>query len=276
MSAEEKEAKEAKEEKYLKVVTWNINGIKARGPYVELFLDEHKPDILCIQELKSRTEQVPTEIFTDRGYEVAVFGQRSWNGVMIASKYPMTDVEMGLPDNGHEDQSRAIAATIEGMRIINLYCPQGQQADSDAFQFKKRFYDRLQDWIESVHTPEDELVITGDFNIAPKKMDVYDLSVFNGVPTHHPEELSRWYQLLEWGLFDVSEGILTPGTFTFWDYRRLAFPKNNGLRIDHFLGTKAIEKRTKDVKVIRDFRKKKNGLTASDHAPVELSLELKD
>ena len=130
----------------MKIVTWNINGVKARRPYLELFLDNHQPDVLCIQELKSMTDKVPTEIFTDRGYEVAVFGQKSWNGVMIASKLPMTDVVMGLPDNGHEDQSRAIAATIDGIRLINLYCPQGQAAESEAFQFKKRFYDRLQSW----------------------------------------------------------------------------------------------------------------------------------
>ena len=98
----------------MKIVTWNINGVKARRPYLELFLDAHQPDVLCVQELKSPTDKVPTEVFTERGVcEVAIFGQKSWNGVMIASKVPMTDVEMGLPDNGHEDQSRAIAATIK-------------------------------------------------------------------------------------------------------------------------------------------------------------------
>ncbi len=257
----------------MKIVTWNINGVKARQPYLELFLDTHKPDVLCIQELKSLTDKVPTELFTNRGYEVAVFGQKSWNGVMIASKYPMSDVEMGLPDNGHEDQSRAIAATIKGVRIINLYCPQGQKADSDAFAFKKRFYDRLQAWIERVHTPSDELIVTGDFNVAPRSIDLYDATKFTNVPTFHPEELTRWQRLLDWGLRDLGDGFITPGSYTFWDYRAGAFYRNLGMRIDHFIGTEKIAERTENVQIIRDFRKKKQGLTASDHAPVELILK---
>lgn len=257
----------------MKIVTWNINGVKARRPYLELFLDAHQPDVLCIQELKSPTEKVPTEVFTERGYEIAVFGQKSWNGVMIASKLPMSDVAMGLPDNGHEEQSRAIAATIDGIRIINLYCPQGQSADSEAFAFKKRFYDRLYTWIDSTSSPDQELIVTGDFNIAPHPIDLYDVKVFENVPTHHPEELSRWAKQLDWGLSDLSEGHLEPGTYTFWDYRRGAFQRNMGMRIDHFIGTETMKGRTETVSVIRDFRKKKDGLTASDHAPVQLTLK---
>ena len=254
----------------MKIVSWNINGVKARRPYLELFLDAHQPDVLCVQELKSPTDKVPTEVFTERGYEVAIFGQKSWNGVLIASKLPMTDVVLGLPDNGHEGQSRAIAATIGGMRIINLYCPQGQSADSEAFAFKKRFYDRLYTWIESSCSTEQDLIVTGDFNIAPHPLDIYDPVAYENVPTRHPEELSRWTKQLAWGLSDLSDGHLNPGTYTFWDYRRGAFQRNMGMRIDHFIGTASIKERTQGVSVIRNFRKKKEGLTASDHAPIEL------
>ena len=236
-------------------------------------MDTHQPDVLCVQELKSPTDKVPTEVFTERGYEVAVFGQKSWNGVMIASKIPMTDVEMGLPDNGHEDQSRAIAATINGIRIVNLYCPQGQSADSEAFAFKKRFLRSIVRLIDSTCSADQSLIVTGDFNIAPHPVDLYDVSVFENVPTHHPEELSRWKRQLDWGLSDLSEGYLSPGTYTFWDYRRGAFQRNMGMRIDHFIGTASMKSKTQRVSVIRDFRKKKDGLTASDHAPVELILQ---
>ena len=117
------------------------------------------------------------------------------------------------------------------------------------------------------------LIVTGDFNIAPHPEDLYDVRVFENVPTHHPEELSRWKRQLEWGLSDLSEGYLSSGTYTFWDYRRGAFQRNMGMRIDHFIGTVSIKEKTEGVAVIRDFRKKKEGLTASDHAPVELILQ---
>jgi exodeoxyribonuclease-3 len=257
----------------MKIVSWNINGIKARQPYLELFLDTHLPDVLCIQELKSETDKVPAEIFTSRGYEVAIHGQKSWNGVMIASKYPISDVVMGLPDNGHEDESRLIAATIEGRTIVNLYCPQGQTADSEKFAFKKRFYDRLIQWVSDTFSTSDSLILTGDFNIAPYPEDVYDPTFWEGRPTRHPEELERWSRLLEWGLTDVGESHIGKGTYSFWDYRGMAFRFNNGLRIDHFLGTESIADQVDSAAVIRDFRRKKDGLKASDHAPVELLLK---
>ncbi len=255
----------------MQVVSWNINGIRARRAYLELFLDTHQPDVLCIQELKSPTDSVPREIFTDRGYHVAIHGQKSWNGVAIVSKFPIEKVVMGLPDNGHEDQSRLIACQTGGHSIINLYCPQGQSAESDAFAFKKRFYDRLIAWINDSFTVDMPLIVTGDFNIAPLPEDVYDPIAWEGRPTRHPDELMRWKTLLEWGLTDVGESHLT-GKYTFWDYRSMAFRFNNGLRIDHFLTTNCVVSTVEMVEVIRDFRKKKGDLKASDHAPVRMIL----
>ena len=161
------------------------------------------------------TDKVPVELFTERGYEVAVHGQKSWNGVMTASKYPITDVIMGLPENGHEDQSRLIGCSIKDISIINLYCPQGQSAESDKFAFKKRFYDRLIQWVSETYQTSDRLILTGDFNIAPYPEDVYDPVYWEDKPTRHPEELSRWAHLLEWGLSDVGEAHIGKGTFTF-------------------------------------------------------------
>jgi exodeoxyribonuclease III len=256
----------------MKIVTWNVNSIKARQEYVSLYLDHHQPDVLCVQELKMATEKVPVELFTSRGYQVAIHGQTQWNGVLIASKDSIDEVQMGL-ENGDEGQSRLIACETFGYKIVNLYCPQGQSEDSPKFVYKKKFYDRLIEWIEQSYTPEDRLIVTGDFNIAPQECDVWDVAVFQNVPTYHPEEHDRWKRLLSWGLEDVGRPYIQEGMFSFWDYRAGRFQRNQGMRIDHFLGTKIVQERVISCSVTRDFRKKKNGLKASDHAPVELIIE---
>ena len=136
----------------MKIVTWNVNSLKARGPYVEAFLDAVQPDILAIQELKLATDKVPTEIFTSRGYHLAIHGQKQWNGVLLASKKEITDIYRGLPD-GDEGQSRLVAATIEGIRFVNLYCPQGSEETSDKYRYKLKFFDRLLSWLDETSTP---------------------------------------------------------------------------------------------------------------------------
>ena len=256
----------------MKIVTWNVNGIRARKEYVELFLLAHNPDILCIQELKSSAEQVPVELFTNLGYKVALHGQPRWNGVLIASKWDIDSVVTKV-SRVEGEQSRLIYVQSNGLHLVNLYCPQGSSADSDKFVYKKEFYDGLIDWVSDTFQVDQDLILTGDFNIAPYAHDLYDVSKFVNVPTFHPEELIRWQKLLDWGLSDLSEGLWNPGTFTFWDYRFGAFQRNMGMRIDHFIGTASIQKRVESMQVIRDFRKVKKGLKASDHAPVELVLK---
>ncbi|MEL6348059.1 MAG: exodeoxyribonuclease III [Myxococcota bacterium] len=258
----------------MKLISWNVNSLNARKQLVTMFLDAVAPDVLCIQELKLPDDRVPTDIFTERGYHVAVHGQPRWNGVLIASKAPLADVHKGLPD-GDEGQSRLIAATVDGVRIVNLYCPQGQAEDSPKFQYKLRFFDALIDWIDASAAPSDALVVTGDINIAPRAHDIWAPDRFKNVPSFHPLEHARWNRLIEWGLIDALEPRMKPGTYTFWDYRGGAFYRNNGMRIDHFLVTDPINQRVASGKVHRDWRKKKTSpdgekLTASDHAPVEM------
>lgn len=258
----------------MRIVTWNVNSLNARREFVELYLDEEAPDVLCVQELKLDTPDVPVEVFTSRGYEVAVHGQPQWNGVAIASKRGLSDVHMGLPE-GDDGQSRLIAATIEGTRVVNLYCPQGGSADSDKFPYKLGFYDALIDWVAAEHTPDQPLVVTGDLNVAPDEDDVWDPAEFVDVPTRHPEELARWAKLVSWGLTDVVKPRLPKNPkerFSFWDYRKACFRFNRGMRIDHFLLTDPLLPRVAAAGVQRDWRKKKEGLTASDHAPVFLDL----
>ncbi len=255
----------------MRIVTWNVNSLKAREDFVRLFLEEESPDVLCLQELKLETSKVPAELFEDQGYHLAIHGQKSWNGVLIASKTPLEEVHRGLPE-ADQGQARAIAATTAGIRLLNLYCPQGQSVDSPKFPYKLAFLDALRTWLDNHASPAEPLIVTGDLNVAPNPEDVWSVEAFEGVPSYHPEEHKRWAELLAFGLQDAGAQHLKPGTFTYWDYRGGAFHRGMGMRIDHHLVTEPILARISAVRVERDWRKKKQGLTASDHAPVTLEL----
>lgn len=258
------------------LVTWNVNSLAARANFVALFLDQVKPDILCIQELKLETEKVPQDLFASRGYATAIFGQRSWNGVLIAAKAPLTDVTTGLPPADQGD-ARLISATTAGpdgkpLRIINAYCPQGQTTDSDKFPFKLGFYDGLNDWLRKTHTPDEALVVCGDLNVAPEPDDIWDPVHMATQPSFHPEEHVRFKRLHEFGLVDAVKPFIPPKTYSYWDYRAGAFHKGWGMRIDHVLVTRSVVPLVKDAWIARDWRKKKQDLTPSDHAPVGVIL----
>ncbi|MGM0578925.1 MAG: exodeoxyribonuclease III [Myxococcota bacterium] len=255
----------------MKIVTWNVNSLKARKAYVEKWLDAEDPDVLCVQELKLDGDKVPAEIFTERGYDVAIHGQPQWNGVLIASKTPLEDVAKGLPD-GDEGESRLIAATTEGIRFVNLYCPQGQSADSPKFAFKLGFYKALRAWLAETCDPSKPLVVLGDMNVAPEARDIWSEEVMHDVPTYHPLEHEEWGKLTALGLHDAVKPFVEPGTFSFWDYRGGAFPRNMGMRIDHVLVTEPLVGRVEDAFIQRPYRKKWDGLTPSDHAPVGIVL----
>ncbi len=261
----------------MRVVTWNVNSLKARAELVAKFLDAQAPDVLCLQELKLPDDRVPRAIFEERGYELAIHGQRQYNGVLIAAKEPLTlgDVHTGL-EGGDDGQARLVAATVGGVRFVNLYCPQGQAADSPKFAYKLRFFDRLIDWLpDQLQRPDGSpapAVVLGDLNIAPRPVDVYSVEAFEGVPTYHPLEHERWRALLALGLEDVVAPRVPDGTYTFWDYRGGAFRYGNGLRIDHALATPPAAARVERAWVERAWRKKRDGLTASDHAPLVVEL----
>ena len=263
----------------MKIVTWNVNSLKARKEYVEAFLDAENPDVLVIQELKLRTEAVPVEIFQTRGYHLAVHGQKQWNGVLIASKYEIHDIHTGLPE-GDEGQSRLVAGTIEGIRFVNLYCPQGSEESSPKYAYKLKFFDALISWLEKEHSPEQALMLLGDINIGPRPCDVFwDTNEKPNVVTHHPDELERFERLLAWGLCDLGQDLLEEGDFTFfdyrsfWDFRRRRYRYDLGLRIDHFLASAPVVACAESMEVLRTWRHKKKGLKPSDHVPVVLRLK---
>jgi exodeoxyribonuclease III len=256
----------------MKICTWNVNSLKARAEYVTRFLDAEAPDVLCLQELKLTTEAVPRELFEERGYQLAVHGQRQWNGVLIAAKgRAITDVHCGLP-LGDDGQARLVAGTVDGIRLVNLYCPQGQSEDSPKFTYKLRFFDVLCEWLAEHHDPADPLLVLGDINIAPSADDLWDPERFRNVPSFHPLEHERWAKLLDLGLTDVVRPHIEPGTYTFWDYRAGSFRYGKGMRIDHLLATPPVAERVQGAWVGRDWRKKVDGLTPSDHAPVFIEL----
>lgn len=255
----------------MKIVTWNVFSLRARIDFVGEYLDVEQPDVLAIQEVKLEEDAVPTEVFTDRGYHLAICGQKQWNGVLLASKTPLTDVHKGLPD-GDEGQARLVAATTAGIRFVNLYCPQGSKADSPKFAYKLQFFDALSAFIDANHTPADALCVLGDINIAPNPEDVYSVEAMTGVPTYHPAEHERFAKLLQWGLVDTVVPHVAPGSFSFWEYMRGAFHKNKGFRIDHLLATPSVAERVQTAFIQRDWRKKRGDLKPSDHCPVGIVL----
>ncbi len=250
----------------MRIVTWNVNSLKARAEHVARFLDQVAPTVLCMQELKLEDDKIPRELFSSRGYHLVHHGQRTYNGVAIASRLPMRDLMIGLPQV-EEQESRVIAATIGGLRIVNLYCPQGQNVESPKFEYKLRFYDNLIAWLAKLDEPD--LMVTGDLNIAPRACDLFDPIGWRGTPSFHPLEHQRWQRMLDLGLQDAAEEWLPEGTYTFWDYRSRSFERQLGLRIDHFLVTPSVMARTQGAVVHRSVRAEEK---ASDHAPVQLDL----
>ncbi len=257
----------------MKIVTWNVNSIKVRAEFVADYLDRVRPEILCLQELKVDAAHVPREVFTSRGYELAVHAQKTWNGVLIASQGAITDVVEGLGE-AEEGQARMVACSTLGVRIVNLYCPQGQSVKSPKFMYKLRFYEALRAWVARDCDLGAPFVLCGDLNIAPGPEDIWDPFEMEGVPSYHPLEHQELEALMDLGLYDAVKPHIQPGTYTFWDYRAGMFHKNQGMRIDHLLVSEPLRERVTGAWVEREERKKKDELKPSDHAPVVIEVDL--
>ena len=253
----------------LKLVTWNINSLRARADHVAEYLDEHHPHLLLMQEIKMEDEAVPWDLFEDREYWLETHGQKAYNGVATAAwDDELDDIHKGLP-GGDDGQARLLATTWRGIRVVNVYCPQGQSVDSPKFEHKQRFFRTLIDWLGANHDPSEPLILAGDINIAPEPTDVWDADEFGEQVTRHPKELALFGELLDWGLHDATRPHLDAGVHTFWDYRTAAWERGRGMRIDFFLVTKPVMERVVGASVDLDERDKDK---ASDHAPVVLEL----
>ncbi len=257
----------------MRLATWNINGLRARLEYLALWLKAREPDVVGLQELKTPTEQFPHDFFAELGYHALVHGQKSWNGVAILTREPAELITTGLP--GEEDfGARLITASVSrDIEFTTVYCPNGKSVTHEDFSRKLGWYDSLTAHYGSGGS--ERRILCGDFNIVPRPLDSHRGEAGNGEVFHTEEERQRFESLMSLGLVDLfRQQYPDRDAFSWWDYRGGSFYRNHGLRIDFILGTPAIGAVLEDVTIDRDFRKKQEGLTASDHAPVFADLSL--
>lgn len=248
------------------VATWNVNSIKARLERVLAWLEKASPDVVCLQELKVTNDNFPFDELREAGYYAAVHGQKTYNGVAILSRSEPKDVLREFGDDTRDPQARAIGATIEDCRILSLYIPNGRTVGSDKWEYKQDWFRRLHSFLERKQSPDERLLLCGDFNVAPAHADVANPEKWVKSVLFHPEARAMLRQITDWGLIDtIRIHHIGQGPYSWWDYRMLAFPKGDGLRIDHILATKPMADRCTDSWVDRDERK---GKKPSDHAPV--------
>jgi exodeoxyribonuclease-3 len=249
----------------MKLATWNVNSLKLRLPHVVAWLGAQTPDILCLQELKCDDPQFPQLEIEATGYRAVFSGQKTYNGVAILSRSPATDVQRGVP--GFEDpHRRIIAATIDGVRVVCFYVPNGQSLTSDKYQYKLDWLRRVTDWLRDEVARHERIVVTGDFNIAPEDRDVHDPELWRGQVLCSEPERAAYRDWIGLGLADAFRLFEQPEkAYSWWDYRMLGFQKNRGLRIDHILVSPKLASSCARCWIDRAERKKQQ---PSDHAPV--------
>lgn len=254
------------------ITTWNVNSIRAREALVLDWLTTHQPDVLCLQEIKVEEAQFPRAGFEAAGYHLHLNAQRTYNGVALISKQPLENVTIGLGVEALDAHKRLIAGTLNGVRIINIYAPNGQSPEAPAFAFKEQWFKALRAYLNTHHTPDEPLLICGDFNIAPADLDVWDPTALTDSVCFHPHEHAWLSDVKDWGLVDVyrQHDPQTPG-FTWWDYRAASFQRNHGMRIDYFLMTAPLA--AKCVGIVPDKAPRKLE-KPSDHIPVTATLQL--
>jgi exodeoxyribonuclease-3 len=257
----------------MRIATWNVNGLRARQDFVLHWLRARQPDVVGLQELKLTDEQFPADVFEAEGYTAVTHGQKAWNGVAILSRKPAEAVQRGLP--GQEDfGARLVTARIEGLSFTTVYCPNGKSVDHEDYPRKLAWFDALADHFEQNASPSEPAVLCGDFNICPTALDTWNEESHAGHIFHTEAERERIERLKSWGWVDVfRDRHPEERVFSWWDYRGGAFHRGHGLRIDFLLATPSALERVRSVEIDRDYRKKKDGLTASDHAPVIADLD---
>jgi exodeoxyribonuclease-3 len=264
----------------MKVATWNVNSVNARLDTVLQWFREATPDVACLQEIKCVDEKFPREAFEALGYNVAVHGQKTYNGVALISKTPLEDVRRGLPgQDGHpdgaEDHARYIEAVVSGptpIRVASIYLPNGNPVGTDKFAYKLRWMDRLAGHARELLGLEEPLVLAGDYNVIPEPEDVYDPAAWADDALFQPQSRGA-FRALKWlGLTDAymaSDG--SPAGYTFWDYQAGAWPKNHGIRIDHLLLSPQAADRLAGVAIHSNVRGREK---PSDHVPVVAELAI--
>jgi exodeoxyribonuclease-3 len=253
----------------MQLATWNVNSLKVRLPQVLRWLADNPVDVLCLQETKLTDDKFPAAEIEAAGYNVIFTGQKTYNGVAILSKHAPGDVVKNNP-RFEDEQQRIIAATIEGMRVVCAYFPNGQAVGSDKYQYKLRWIEALRDWLADELKAHDGVALLGDYNIAPEDRDVHDPAAWAGQVLVSDAERAEFQHLTELGfkdafrLFEQAEKV-----FSWWDYRMMAFRRNMGLRIDHILLSPALAARCTGCMIDKTPRKWEQ---PSDHTPVVATL----
>jgi exodeoxyribonuclease-3 len=269
----------------MRIATWNVNSIRARVDRTVDWMVREDIDVLAMQEIKCKPEQFPVQAFEDAGYELAIHGLSQWNGVAFASRHEMTDVATAFPEmpgfqKGEEGpglplEARALGVTVNDMRLWSLYVPNGRSLDDPHYVYKLDWLTRLKTHAadELARNPRLAMALMGDWNVAPLDSDVGDPGLVPGVSTHiSPAERSAFEAFAETGFTDVVRPIVPDG-YTYWDYKALKFPRNEGLRIDFILGSPAFGELVTDASIHRNERK---GDAPSDHVPVVVDIQSDD
>lgn len=248
-----------------KIATWNVNSLRVRLPHVQTWLADVNPDVLVLQEIKMPSEDFPLDVFAEMGYQAAVSGQRTYNGVAVLSRTAIDDVVMDIP--GLDDpQRRMLAVTVEGIRILNLYVPNGESISSDKYKYKLNWIQKLESYISDQLKTYSKMLLLGDFNIAPENIDVHDPAVWENSVLFSKPEREALQSLMNLGFKDCFRELSPEEqSFSWWDYRMNAFRRNLGLRIDHILASNAIFPSCQRCYIDKAPRKWER---PSDHAPV--------
>ena len=266
----------------MRVATWNVNSVRARAGRVVDWLVREDVDVVGMQEIKCKPEQSPHDLFREAGYEVQLHGLSQWNGVAFASRLPMDDVEITFPSQpgflkGQEGpdlpkEARAIGVTVEGVRLWSLYVPNGRELGDPHYAYKLDWLAKLaaetEQWLAD--RPDQPLALMGDWNVAPLDSDVWDTAVFEGSTHVSAPEREAFAAFERVGLTDVVRPLVPEG-YTYWDYKQLRFPRNEGMRIDFVMGSPAFADLVSGASIHRDERK---GDAPSDHVPVVVDLDL--
>jgi exodeoxyribonuclease-3 len=256
----------------MKLATWNVNSIRAREERLRRWLEKHQPDVMCLQELKVAEDAFPLLPVRALGYHAAVHGQRTYNGVAILSRAEPTEVERGFGDGGDDAQARLVTARIAGVHVVSAYVPNGSEVGSDKWAYKMEWMKRLRAWLDRRFAKSDFVAVCGDFNVAPEARDVHDPARWEPSVLFHPEARAALENVRGWGLVDAFRlHNESPGFYTWWDYRMLAFPRKEGLRIDHVFLSEPLAAKCTSARIDRDERK---GKLPSDHAPVVVDLDV--
>jgi exodeoxyribonuclease-3 len=261
----------------MRIATWNVNSIKQRVEPVLRWLKEREPDIVCLQEIKCVDDAFPRATFEDMGYNVATYGQKTYNGVAIFSKFPLEEVERGLPGNdGSDEHARYMEAVVSvsggTVRVASIYLPNGNPAPGPKYDYKLAWIERLRAHARERLALEETMVLAGDYNVIPTPQDVHDPKLWTKDALFLPPTRMAWHSLTNLGLTDAIRATSDdPGLYTFWDYQAGAFQKNNGIRIDHLLLSPQAADRLTAAGIDRAMR---GGEQPSDHVPVWIELNV--